>query len=217
MKIFCLLLLLIPSVAFSEVITELPVNKNVIAITFDACETKTPSYFDQPILNFLIKEKIPCTIFISEKFARRNSAEIKRIVSLGFIEIENHSVNHIQHMERLSKNDVLREIDDKVLQEITGKKTKYFRFPAGNYNDKTLKLVEKQFKVVHWTFASGDADKRISPPMLTQWVLSKAKARSILIFHINGRGYSTGKALPEIIKGLSLKGYKFVKLEDAIR
>jgi peptidoglycan/xylan/chitin deacetylase (PgdA/CDA1 family) len=119
-------------------------------------------------------------------------------------------------MERLSDAQVMDEIDDKVLYEITGKKTKFFRFPAGNYDARTLRLVEAKYKVVHWTFPSGDPDKRISPQRLKAWVLSKTKPGSILLFHINGRGYSTGKALPKIVKELKSRRYEFVKLDDIL-
>lgn len=120
-------------------------------------------------------------------------------------------------MERLSPEEMKREVleNEKVLREITGKKTKYFRFPGGNCDDSSLKLVERLgYKVVHWSFASGDPDRKMTPERLRDWVLYKSKPGSILIFHINGGGYHTGYALPDILKKLTNRGYGFVKLED---
>jgi peptidoglycan/xylan/chitin deacetylase (PgdA/CDA1 family) len=121
-------------------------------------------------------------------------------------------------MERLSPDDVKKEVmalDDQ-MKKMIGKKTKYFRFPGGNYDAKTLKLIEDMnYKVVHWTFPSGDPDKHVTAPKLRSWVVSKARPGNVLIFHINGRGYSTGEALPQIVNDLRKKGIKFVKLEDA--
>jgi peptidoglycan-N-acetylglucosamine deacetylase len=206
---------IVPVYCYAEVIHNL--HKKEIALTFDACETNTPSYFDDKILSYLIRERIPFTVFMTGRFANRNSKRLKDISKLPFVEIENHSFNHEQHMERLSPNEARKEVTslDNLMKKMVGRKTKYFRFPGGNYDFNTLKLVEgMNYKVVHWTFPSGDPDKHISAQKLKSWVLFKTKPGSILIFHINGRGYSTGEALPQIVNELRRKGYKFVKLED---
>lgn len=209
------LLCFLPFKANADIIEKL--NVQAVALTFDACETQTPSHFDEKILSYLIKEKIPFTIFMTGKFAVRNRDRLREIAKLSFVEIENHSFNHHQHMERLTADEVKKEVTDLdgLLRGMIGRKTKYFRFPAGNYNERTLKQIEGMgYKVVHWTFPSGDPDKKVTPSMLTNWVVSKTKPGNILIFHINGRGHSTGNALPNIISSLSKKGIKFVKLED---
>jgi peptidoglycan/xylan/chitin deacetylase (PgdA/CDA1 family) len=207
------------SVAFGEVINKLPTNQKVVSLTFDGCESIAPSYLDEKILSFLIDKNLPFTLFLSGKFARRNKERISQISCLSFVEIENHSLNHIQHMERLSLKETRKEVleNERILEEITSKKTKYFRFPGGNYNVQTLKCVENLgYKVVFWTFPSGDPDREVTPKRLKDWVLVKTRPGSILIFHINGRGYATGDALPEIVKELVRKDYTFVKLEEGL-
>lgn len=207
------------SVCLGDVITRLPTNQKIVSLTFDACETTTPSYFDEKILSFLIGKQLPFTVFVSGNFALRNKERISQISRLKFVDVENHSLSHIQHMERIRLNDVRHEVleNERILKDITGKKTKYFRFPGGNYHDVTLRFVEYlDYKVVHWTFPSGDPDKKVTPERLKNWVLPKTKSGSILIFHINGRGYSTGDALPEIVKELVKKGFTFVKLEEGL-
>ena len=207
---------------FSEIYTRLPANGDdkVVALTFDACETKTPSFFDQKIMDYVLEHEIPCTVFVSGNFAARNRDSLQQFSQHSFVEIENHSLSHPQHMERL---DVVRKkqevLDNEVLlTQITGRKPIFFRFPAGNYDRETLALVESLgYAVVHWTFASGDPDKKVSAQKLANWVLTKTRPGSILIFHINGRGFQTGAALPNIIGTLKNRGYRFVKLEEALR
>ncbi len=219
--VFCLLFLLYSFPAWGKIITELPTHRRLVALTFDACETKTPSYFDLTILDFLLRNRIPFTLFISGKFAKRtvNSMIIRCICKYDFVEVENHSYSHPLHMERLTPKEIEREVlrTEAILYSLTNRRTRLFRFPGGNYDERSLRIVERLgYKVVHWTFPSGDPDKSIDPISLKRWVLSRTRPGSILIFHINGRGYSTGKALPVIVKVLTRRGYSFVKLEDLI-
>jgi peptidoglycan-N-acetylglucosamine deacetylase len=210
-------LIVLPATALSKVITVLPGTDKVVALTFDACPTRPPQHFDKVVLDYLLEEKLPATLFISTWFARKNSDEIKKLAAVDFIEIENHSVSHNNHMESLSEADILKEIDDAYLAGLIGKKTKFFRFPAGNYDDRTLALVERQYRVVHWSFASGDPVPNLSARMLIDTVLARVRSGSILIFHINGKGHATGAALPEIVGALKKRGFRFVKLEDVLR
>lgn len=203
----------------AEVVTQLPGTEPVIALTFDACETKTPSFLDETIVSFLVRENIPFTIFASGKFARRNAEALRSLVASGLVAVENHSLSHIQHMERLADDAVVREVIkcERLLTEITGRKPQFFRFPAGNYDQKTLRIVEGLgYRVVHWSFASGDPDKSLGPDRLSRWVLGKARPGNILIFHINGRGYGTGEALPAIVAQLRARGMRFVRLDAVL-
>lgn len=211
-----LILLLLPSLGYGEIITKLPTSEKVVSFTFDGCETKTPSYLDKSILNYLLKEQIPFTIFVSGKFAIRNSPELRELSKNSLISIENHSFSHINHMERLNHAEIFKEVLDNeiLIENISGRKPNYFRFPAGNFDRRSLEQVEQLgYQVVHWTFPSGDPDRNITADRMCKWVLSKVTPGSILIFHINGRGYHTGEALPSIVLELRRKGYRFVRLE----
>jgi peptidoglycan/xylan/chitin deacetylase (PgdA/CDA1 family) len=205
-----------PEAARADVITQLPTDEPVVALTFDACETKTPAFLDRSISDYLVKEKIPFTIFVAGRFARHNQAALASLASLDFVEIENHSLNHDNHMDRLSDEAIRHEVldNDALLGAITGKHSRYFRFPAGNASPRALKDVEDMgYHVVHWSFPSGDPVRDITPSELTRWVLSKTKPGNILIFHINGRGWSTGEALPSIVGQLRRRGYRFTRLD----
>ena len=206
--------------AKADVITHLPTNQKVVALTFDACENYTPAYLDTRLRDELLARGVPWTMFAAGRFARRNAAALEDLAKLPQVEIENHSMNHNNHMERMSDPVVAKEVEDDetVLEGITGKKPKFFRFPAGNYDARTLGDVEKLgYKVVHWTFASGDPAKSVTPAKLTDWVLFKTRPGDILIFHINGRGWSTADAMPAILDGLEERGYGFVRLDALVK
>jgi peptidoglycan/xylan/chitin deacetylase (PgdA/CDA1 family) len=205
--------------AWADIVTRLPTDDRVVALTFDACETRTPAFLDRKISDYLVAEKIPFTIFVSGRFARHNNAALTALASLDFVEIENHSLNHDNHMERLSDEAIRHEVldNDALLAAITGRHSRFFRFPAGNSSPRAVKDVEDLGEtVVHWSFPSGDPVRDLTPEALARWVLTKTKPGGILIFHINGRGWSTGEALPIIVAQLRKSGYRFTRLDAVL-
>jgi peptidoglycan/xylan/chitin deacetylase (PgdA/CDA1 family) len=47
-------------------------------------------------------------------------------------------------------------------------------------------------------------------------VVPRARPGSIVIFHINGRGWKTAEALPDILRALREKGLRFVPLSELL-
>ncbi|MGE5515420.1 MAG: polysaccharide deacetylase family protein [Bacteroidota bacterium] len=212
---------LLATSAQAEVIERLPTRDKVVALTFDACEARNaPAFFDQPLLAYLEGEKLPFTIFASGLFAQRNAGELARLSKSPLVEVENHSFDHPQHMERLDAGRVAAEVEqaDSAIMAATGRKPTFFRFPAGNYDAATLAEVEASgHKVVHWRWPSGDPAKGLEPAHLRDWVLSKVKPGDVLIFHINGRAPATHVALPEVVAELRRRGYGFVRLDEVVK
>jgi peptidoglycan/xylan/chitin deacetylase (PgdA/CDA1 family) len=215
---FVFLLLCVPAlIGQNKVFTSFSSSGKEIALTFDACQRNSPVYLDTVILNYIIKEKLPVTIFLGGKFCKTNAKKLKEISEYGFIEFENHSFSHIQHMEILPETEIIKEVAEtnNIIKETTGQSPRFFRFPGGNYDKKALACVNKTgMKVVHWSFASGDPDENLSAERIKDWVLFKTKPGSVLIFHINGKGYHTGEILPQLVKIFREKQYKFCKLSD---
>ncbi|UOD35827.1 polysaccharide deacetylase family protein [Deferribacteraceae bacterium V6Fe1] len=194
-------------------------SKDAVLLTFDACETKTPVFFDEKILDFIVKNKIPVTIFVNKKFAERNIERLIEISKYNFIEIENHSANHYQYMQRLDNQTIVNEVkeNEKYLYDMLGIKTKYFRFPGFNYDVRGLKVVESLgYKVVHANLISGDPDKNVSAEKMYNYISKKIRPGDIIIFHINGRGYNTHEALPKIYESLKSKGLRPALLSELI-
>jgi peptidoglycan/xylan/chitin deacetylase (PgdA/CDA1 family) len=189
----------------------------VIALTLDACEAGKVTHLDHGIADWLIANEVPFTIFMGGRFARDNADDVARLSSLPFVEIENHSWSHPADMRKLSTWAVVKQV---VLAGLeiglkTGRATRYFRFPGGNADARTVAIVEALgYTVVHWRWPSGDPEKHVSARKLERYTLSMTNPGDILIFHINGNGVHTAEALPAIIEGLRAKGYRFVLLSD---
>ncbi|MBF0130388.1 MAG: polysaccharide deacetylase family protein [Alphaproteobacteria bacterium] len=210
-------LLLAATAARAEVITRLPTEERVVALTFDACESVTPAELDRRIVSVLAAEGVPYTVFVGGRFARHQRDALAALAATGMVELENHSFNHPQHMERLSPERIRREVEDTeaLIRDITGRSTRFFRFPAGHYDGPALALVESLgHRVVHWETPSGDPAAAIDAETLLRWVLGHTRPGTIHIFHINGRGRHTAAILPRLIAELRRKGYRFVRLDE---
>ena len=205
--------------ARADLVTRLPTDERVVALTFDACEAGQKVSFDHGILDYLVARKIPFTVFASGRFVETNFADVQALAALDFVDIENHSWNHPNTMNHFRAEAVLDQVG-RTHNEIvtaTGHQPQFFRFPAGNFNDEGLKAVESLgYHVVHWRWATGDPDRREGAKALYNRVISKVEPGDILIFHINGRGVHTAEALPRIVEQLEAEGYRFVLVSDYV-
>ena len=211
------LLALVPAGAHAEVIMRLPTSERVVALTFDACEQQHPMKLDTTISNYLVAHRIPFTLFLSGRFVQDNEAAVRALASLDFVELENHSWNHPNWMQRLSDEEVRAQVldTDAQIARLTGRRTAFFRFPATNYNTRTLADVEGLgFRVVHYRWEVGDPDPHETAGRIVRETLEGTRPGDILIYHINGRGWHTGEALPRMIAGLQEKGFRFVLLKQ---
>jgi len=211
------LLAFLPAAARAEVIMRLPTNERVVALTFDACEQQRPMKLDTTISNYLVAHRIPFTLFLSGRFVQDNAEAVRALASLDFVELENHSWNHPNWMQRLSDAEVREQVlgTDAEIARLTGRRTAFFRFPATNYNARTLADVEGLgFRVVHYRWEVGDPDPHETADRIVRETLEGTRPGDILIYHINGRGWHTGEALPRMIAGLQEKGYRFVLLKQ---
>lgn len=217
--IFGLAAALLAARANADVVTRLPTQDKVVALTFDACEAYQPVAFDRSILDYLVSKNIPFTVFASGRFVEHNLDDIKALASLDFVDIENHSWDHPNTMNTFKPAHVAEQVEraTATIFEATGRPPQFFRFPAGKYNQAGLKAAEAMgYHVVHWRWASGDPDKRESADALVNRVAEKVQPGDIMIFHINGRGWHTGEALPRIVDELTMQGYRFVLVSDYV-
>ena len=205
--------------ASCAIVTRIPGNARVIALTFDACEGPKRATLDTGIVDYLAQERLPFTVFMGGRFARDNAAAVKVLAANPLVEIENHSFSHPQDMRRLSDDQVRAEVSraEQQIRASTGRVTHRFRFPAGRADERTLGVVEAMgYQVVHWRFPSGDPDPKLSADSIVGDTLARVRPGDILIFHVNGRGVHTAEILPRVVTELRRRGYRFVRLDEVL-
>ena len=189
-------------------------SEKVIALTVD--DGPWPETTEQ-MLDIFNQNNVKATFFWIGK-SLENSPEIaRRVVAEGHA-IGNHTWHH--WYDAMDAATAANEIDRtaKLIYEITGVKTTFFRPPGGVLNNGLAKYAKEQnYSVVMWSVTSADTDPRAQPEAFVENVLKGAKPGAIVLMHDGGGDRSrTIKALPEMIAGLKKQGYRFVTIPELL-
>jgi peptidoglycan/xylan/chitin deacetylase (PgdA/CDA1 family) len=193
-------------------------SEPTVAITFDACATRSHQYaFDRTVFDVVKREGIPVTIFVSGRWVEAHADAMAELAGDPLVEFGDHSYDH-PHMSRLPVARIVEEIDQtEAALARYGKRSVAFRPPFGEWSSHLVTVVQDlRLPTVTWDVVSGDPSARTTTDGMIRNVLGKARPGSIIIFHINGRGWKTAEALPTILRGLRERGFRFVPLSELI-
>jgi peptidoglycan/xylan/chitin deacetylase (PgdA/CDA1 family) len=189
-----------------------------VALTFDACSSRGRGKLDTAVAGVLIRTRTPATIFLGGKWARDVASALRPLCADSLIEFGNHAYMH-PHLERFSDDSIRQELRkaQRVITRIVGKKPVLFRAPYGEVDARVAAVAESLgLTVIEYDLPSGDPDSLISEKSLVRYVVSMAKGGSIIVMHINARGWHTAEALPGIIAGLRRRGFTFVTVSRLV-
>lgn len=209
------------------VMTKISSSKKVIALTFDACGGPTGSGFDSALIEFLKKEKIKATLFVSGLWIKKNNSLFRQLCDEPLFEIENHGLSHRPcSIEGKSKYGLAATEDvDEVFDEIemnarqiefySKKKPRFYR-PAAAVADEGCVSVANELKeqIITYNVLSEDAMQCLEAKEIKKSILKKIRPGAIVIMHMNHPERNGYEALSEAVPELRKKGYTFVKLES---
>ena len=201
-----------------QVVKNGPRRKKKIALTFDACSTQGPSQFDERVIRTLIDMQVPATLFLGGKWMEEHPDETQELANYPQFELGNHTYLH-PHLPRESDERVREELarTQDMLFTLTGRQATLFRAPYGELDAHVVRLgADAGMIAIQYDLASGDPDPRISSKRLIEYVTDQAKNGSIVVMHMNGRGWKTADALPRIVLRLRKKGYKLVTVSELL-
>jgi peptidoglycan/xylan/chitin deacetylase (PgdA/CDA1 family) len=197
-------------------------KRRVVALTFDACEIRRPSGYDRGVIDTLVKEHVPATLFLGGHWMWTHAATTRALALRSgpghrpLFELGSHTYEH-PHLCALTAPQIRSELTatQAIQYALTGRQGRWLRAPFGEWDDQVrgvaaaLGLRLAQFAVV-----TGDPDRSISAGTIVRTVLREAKPGAVVIMHMNGRGWHTAEALPRVIAGLRAKGYSFVRMSE---
>jgi peptidoglycan/xylan/chitin deacetylase (PgdA/CDA1 family) len=194
-------------------------TRHEIALTFDACPRKERPEFSSEIVNFLQKEKIPATFFVSGLWAVNCQAPLKQLAETPYFQIGMHGYHHWKSSE-LTEPVIASEIVRtwETIKQLGGTPQPFFRPPYGDCPPKLVKVAKSLgVLTVMWEVVSGDPNPRNTAGILEHRVLTMTRNGSIIIMHVNNGGIFTAQALPTIVSGLRAQGFTFVSVGDLVK
>lgn len=194
-------------------------SRKRVALTFDACATKVASGYDEEVMRVLVETRTPATLFLGGKWMLEHPGETRRLAAVDVFELGNHSFLH-PHMTRIPDEQVRRELEwtQIVMYSLTGRQAALYRPPYGEHDERISRIAaEAGLITVQFDLASGDPDPDLSKERLLRSVTAGARNGSIIVLHMNGRGWKTAEALPDIIAELRRKGFNLVTVGEMMR
>lgn len=190
-----------------------------IALTFDACQDPDlPAGYDAALIQVLLDTGTPATLFLGGDWMRTHPEETRFLASQPQFELGNHGWAHIDFAAS-TVEEMLPEIEQtqQIMWELVGRQPRVFRFPGGTYTAEALDVAAALgVRPIEWDVVSGDPDPDITAERMIPWVVNQVENGSIIIMHMNGRGWHTAEALPAVIEQLRAEGYEFVTVSELL-
>ncbi len=195
-----------------------------IALTLDACSGK----IDQKLMDFLVEERIPATLFLTKKWIDKNPHGVAFLQKHpDLFMLENHGAQHIPAVIGKGKKvygiaghrqlaDLQREVEDgaQAITETFGTPVRWYRAATARYDDEAQAEIEKLgFKIAGFS-VNVDAGATLSARSIGRR-LQKVQAGDILLAHMNHPTSDTAQGLIDGLRMLRDKGFILVRLDSA--
>ena len=194
-------------------------SRHEVALTFDACPRKERPEFSAEIVNFLQKEKVPSTFFVSGLWAVNNVSPLKELASVPYFQIGMHGYHHWKSSD-LTEPVIASEIERtwETIEQLGGTPQPFFRPPYGDCPPKLVKVAKSLgVLTVMWDVVSGDPNPRNTADVLERRVRTLTRNGSVIIMHVNNGGIFTAQALPTVVAGLRDQGFTFISVGDLVK
>lgn len=185
----------------------------VLYLTFD-CGWEYEN-LTSDVLDTLKEKHVPAAFFCTLDHMKKQPELIARMIKEGHI-VGNHSTSHPSFAE-ISRTQMKDEIEEteNFLRKNFGYCAKYFRFPAGEYNESALDLVASLgYMSVFWSVAYNDwnVDSIKGKDYAVDVVGKRLHDGAIILLHAVSK--DNASALGDIIENARAEGYEFKALTD---
>lgn len=194
-----------------------------IALTLDACSGK----FDENLIEFLIKNRIPATLFATKKWLDKNPQGLAIIKAhLDLFDVEDHGEKHIPAVIGAGRKvygipgepDIVhlrREVIEgaHAVEEATGIAPHWYRAATAEYDPKAIEEIDKLgYKIAGFSVNAdvGATSKKIA----IEKKLEHVKDGDVIIAHMNKPASDTAEGLALGLAYLLKAGFSFVRLDQ---
>jgi peptidoglycan/xylan/chitin deacetylase (PgdA/CDA1 family) len=200
-----------------------PDSGKKVALTLDACSGK----FDDKLIDYLIQNRMPATLFATKKWLRQNPRGLSIIKAhLDLFDVEDHGEKHIPAVIGAgrtvygipSEPDVIhlrREVIEgaRAVEKATGVAPHWYRAATGEYDPQAIEEIDKLgYKIAGF---SVNADMgATSKKMTIEKRLEHVKNGDVIIAHMNKPASDTAEGLAVGLAYLQKEGFTFVRLDQ---
>lgn len=195
----------------------------MIALTLDACSGK----FDDDLINFLIRNRIPATIFATKKWLDQNPFGLSVIKAhLDLFDVEDHGEKHIPAVIGTGRRvygipgepDIIhlrREVIEgaRAIEESIGVAPHWYRDATAEYDAQSIEEIGKLgYKIAGFSVNadSGATAKKID----IEKRLERIKSGDVIIAHMNKPASDSAEGLSVGLAYLLKAGFVFVRLDQ---
>ena len=187
-------------------------SRKWIALTFD----DGPHPGTTPRLLSILKEyDVKATFFLVGMMAEAHPELVMEQSDAGHL-IANHTYHHVNLLKIPEKYiGVELETCSLILEDITGKRPRFFRPPGGNYSPAVTKIAgQLGYTTVLWNNNPGDCAGTENRSVEAK-LMRRISRGGIILLHDGVQG--TLEILPKILSALKREGYSFVTIEDYLK
>lgn len=195
-----------------------------LALTLDACSGR----FDAALADFLVRERIPATLFVTRRWIRRNAAAVALIKAhADLFEVENHGASHVpavigpqREVYGIAGLPDLDHLRDEVnggagaIEAAFGVRPRWYRGATAVYDPQAMVEIERLGYRIAGFSLNADVGATL-PRAAIEQRLQRAQDGDVIIAHLNKPDSDTAEALIAGLAGLRRQGYVFVRLDQA--
>ena len=200
-----------------------PAANNRVALTLDACG----GAFDSDLIRFLIRNRIPATLFATKKWLDKNPMGVAMLkANLDLFDIEDHGENHIPAVIGVGKKvygiagepDVLhlrKEVlaGASAIEQATGVPARWYRGATAEYDQQASDEIRNMgFKIAGFS-VNADAGATLKKPQIIER-LRHVHGGDVIIAHMNKPASDTAEGLTVGLAELRQRGFVFVRLDE---
>ncbi len=209
----------------SGVRRRLDTEDKVMALTLDACGSAKGKGVDARLMDFLVREQIPATLFINARWIDANPELFRKLARNPLFEIANHGMWHKpasvngRSVYGIAGTKDIGELVDEIglnaskIEEISGVRPKLYRSGTAFYDEVAVQVANALGHEVAGFSILGDAGATFSAAQVTAALL-KATPGDIALLHMNHPESGTGAGIMAAVPELKKRGFSFVRMSD---
>jgi peptidoglycan/xylan/chitin deacetylase (PgdA/CDA1 family) len=194
-----------------------------LSLTLDACSGK----FDDDLIEFLVRNQIPATLFATKKWLLANPLGVSVIKAhLDLFDVEDHGENHIPAVIGIGKKvygiagepDILylrREVAEgaSAITQMIGVPPHWYRGATAEYDAQAVTEIEKMGYGIAGFSLNADSGATLGRVAIEER-LKHVKGGDIIIAHMNKPASDSAEGLAVGLIQLLKAGFTFVRLDQ---